>query len=372
MQFAYSLKTEILFGRGRIEELGKICAARGWKNGLLVCDPMLEKNGLGRRVASCSGGAVAGVFSEITPNPTVSSVDGCVARIEAQKAEFIIALGGGSSLDCAKAASVTANTGRSVRCFHSGGTPIQGPGLPILAVPTTAGTGSEVTNVAVLSDPEKGLKGPMASDFMFAKAALLDPALTLTVPPQVVASTGLDVLSHALEGYWSKGHQPICDAAAVYAAKLVFENLPAAYSNGADLDAKEQMCVASLLAGLAFGPPKTAAAHACSFPLTNLYHLPHGEACAFTLDALVRYNCETDGPRLEDFAHMVGFPSADSMADAIRALKERTGMRCTLAQAGIPLEEVPALARACQHPNLQNNPTPMTQARLEELFYSLA
>ncbi len=371
MQFRFALHTEIEFGCGKLKKLGDICQAHGWTNGILVCDPMFIDSGLADQVLGYADGNLCGVFSDITPNPTVESVDACARLIEEKNARFIAAMGGGSSMDCAKAASVVAFSGHDARFYHSGLGAIDHAGIPIIAIPTTAGTGSEVTNVAVLSDGERGVKAPMASDHMFAKVALVDPELTRTVPPQVVASTGLDVLSHALEGYWSVNHQPVCDAVAIYAAKLAFENLYRAYQDGNDMEAKEDMSLASLMAGIAFGQPKTAASHACSFPLTNLYHLPHGEACAFTLDALLRLNCETDGERLETFAKMVGFPNVDAMADAIHSLKVNMGMRYTLAQAGIADEDVPMLARLCRHPNLDNNPTKMSQERLVEMFLAM-
>ena len=371
MVFNYSMNVGIRFGNGSSEQLGNICREYGLSNGLLVSDPFFVGSGLAQEVIDKSEGALVCVFSDLQPNPTVESVNACVELLEKNDLKFIVALGGGSSLDCAKAASVAAHTGRKVQDFHSGGVRIAGSNIPVIAMPTTAGTGSEVTNVAVLSDAEKGIKGPMASDHMYAKLAIIDPLFTVSVPKSVTASTGLDTLSHALEGYWSVNHQPICDAYAIYAAKKVFENLEHTCSHLDDVRAREEMSLASLIAGLAFAVPKTAAAHACSFPLTNIYHIPHGEACAFTLDSLVLINCETERARLDALARMVGFASPEAMAAEIARLKEITGMRRTLAQAGIREEDVPELAARCKHPNLLNNPTEMTQERLIKMFMNL-
>jgi len=371
MDFSYSLKVEILFGKGKIDQLDQICKSHNLKNGLLVCDPMFAENGLAAKVVAFAPDTITCVFSDITPNPTVENVNACTQLIRDKNISFIVALGGGSSLDCAKAASVVAYTGHPVQYFHSQGGKVIEPGIPVLAVPTTAGTGSEVTNVAVLSDHKLGIKGPMASDFMYPKLAIIDPLLTLTVPAKVVASTGLDVLSHALEGYWSKNHQPICDAYAIYAAKIVFENLYRSYSDNQDIDAREKMCVASLIAGLAFAHPKTAASHACSFPLTNIYHIPHGEACAFTLDALIGINSEVDFSRINEFARMAGFTSPHEMQNKVTELKKKTGMCCTLMEAGIDIADLPKLVGACKHPNLLNNPVEMTEERLMNMFLSM-
>ncbi|MDR1518540.1 MAG: iron-containing alcohol dehydrogenase [Planctomycetota bacterium] len=371
MDFVYTLPVKIVFGGNKIEQLSGILGAAGLDGGLLVSDPAFRRNGLADRVIALSGGKIAGCFSELSPNPDVEEVECCVATVRESGAGFLVALGGGSSMDCAKAASVVAGTDRTVRHFHSEKGLIREPGLPVIAVPTTAGTGSEVTNVAVLTDAAKNFKGPMASDYMYVKLAIVDPTLTVSVPKQVTASTGLDVLSHALEGYWSRNHQPICDAMALYAADLVFKHLETAYRDGSDIGAREQMCVASLLAGLAFAHPKTAASHACSFPLTNVYHLPHGEACAFTLDWLIRVNAGAEGGRVEHFARKLGFADAAAMADRTLAMKKAMGMRYTLAGAGIAQADLEQLAELCKHPNLLNNPVEMTRERLLEMFESM-
>ncbi|MDR3078170.1 MAG: iron-containing alcohol dehydrogenase [Planctomycetota bacterium] len=372
MEFVYSLPVKIIFGRNRLESLADVCRGAGLQSGLLVCDSIFAKNGLAERTLAAAKGCLTGAFSELSSNPDVSEVDACAERIAGGGCRFLVALGGGSAMDCAKAASVVAGSGKPARHYHCEKGAIAGPGLPVIAIPTTAGTGSEVTNVAVLTDSGKGIKGPMASDWMYVKIALIDPLLTLSVPPQVTASTGLDVLSHALEGFWSRNHQPICDAAALPAARLVFENLQEAYDNGENAEARENLCLASLMAGLAFAHPKTAASHACSFPLTNVYHLPHGEACAFTLDSLTEINRRAEDGRLDRFAVQLGFSDALAMAGRIREMKKAMRMKCTLAEAGIPEGDLERLVESCRHPNLLNNPVEMTPELLLKMFRGLA
>ena len=372
MDFVYSLPIKIVFGRNKLEKLADILCDAGLADGLLVSDPVFVNNGLADKVLALSGGGLKGCFSRLSPNPDVEEVETCVGMVRSVGAKFLLALGGGSSMDCAKAAAAVAGMDKPVRSYHSENGALSGPALPLVAVPTTAGTGSEVTNVSVLTDGKKKIKGPMASDLMYARLAVVDPTLTLSVPPAVTASTGLDVLSHALEGYWSRNHQPICDALAIYAAGLVFKHLPDAYRDGGDIDAREWMCVASLMAGLAFAHPKTAASHACSFPLTNIYRLPHGEACAFTLDKLIEINAGAEGGRVESFARTVGFADARAMAARTLEMKKDMGMRCTLAEAGIGKADIGGLIAACRHPNLLNNPVEMTDERLHSLFASLA
>jgi alcohol dehydrogenase class IV len=371
MEWTYAQPVKLFFGSGRAESLAKILTDFDLTDGLLVSDPIFIKTGLASEIINYSQGRLVAVFSNITPNPTVKNVDDCAALIRDQKIRFVVALGGGSSLDCAKAASSVCMTLDSITAYHSEGRKLGKEHIPLIAMPTTSGTGSEVTPVAVLSDPERGVKAPLSSDNFYPLAAVVDPLLTLTVPPAVTASTGMDVLSHALEGFWSKNHQPICDAMALHAAQLVFEYLVMAYKDGNNLEAREKLSEASLTAGLAFGPPKTAGVHACSFPLTNIYHIPHGEACAFTLDAFIAINAEAEDGRLHKFAQMLGFNDAYQMADRTLEMKEMMNLKITLKDAGIPEDNLDELANLSQHPNMLNNPVSMDVEHILKMYMSL-
>lgn len=276
-------------------------------------------------------------------------------------------------MDCAKAAASVALTGDSIRKYHGTGISLPREHLPLIAVPTTAGTGSEVTCVSVLSDHANGKKAPIVSDGFYPEAAIVDPELTYTMPSAVTAGTGIDVLSHALEGYWSIGHQPVCDALAVHAAQLVFRYLYRAYQNPKDEEAREKMCEASVTAGLAFTLPKTTSSHACSFPLTNIYHIPHGEACGLTLDYFTRINAHgTGGERVEMLAKSLGFSDADEMADEIYALKKKMGLRCDLKDFRLNEDQIGELVRISRHPNLYNNPVEITDEMLDKMYRILA
>lgn len=371
MNWNYSQPVKIIFGNNKIEELHDIFNSLGLKKGILICDPIFKSNGLMDKILDFSAGLLVETFYDITPNPTVDSVDSCAAIMREKNIEFAVALGGGSSLDCAKAACSVCKTPYSIADFHSGSRKLGSEHIPLIAIPTTSGTGSEVTPVAVLSNPHSKVKAPLVSDNFFPSHAIIDPALTLTVPAQVTASTGMDVLSHALEAFWSLNHQPICDALALHAAKLVFKYLPIAYADGSNLEAREKMSEASLIAGLAFGLPKTAGSHACSFPLTNLYHIPHGEACAFTLDAFTRINAEAEDGRLHEFARAAGFENAYKMADVILEMKKAMKLKITLKDAGIPEENLEELSRLSQHPNMLNNPVKMNVESILKMYESL-
>lgn len=371
MNWEYVQPVRIRFGKGMSRKLADVAGELGYKKGFLVSDSFFIQNGLAEKLASDSRGVIVGIYGDVSPNPETKEVDACAAQIRASGADFVIALGGGSALDCAKSASVMALCGDSIVKYHNTGVAVPKEHLPIVAIPTTSGTGSEVTCVSVLSNHEAGIKGPIVSESFYPVLALIDPELTYTTPKRVTASCGIDVLCHAVEGFWSKGHQPICDALALHAAKLVFEYLERAYENPLDEEAREKMSEASVIAGLAFTLPKTTASHACSFPLTNLYRIPHGEACGLTLDYFCRINRPTENYRLDGFCRELGFADADAMADEIAALKRRLGLRTDLREFDLTDEDKHALAAASRHPNLFNNPVDISEEMLYEMYVSL-
>lgn len=375
MNWEFNLPVRLVFGSGKRKEIKKYIDDIGGKNGVLVCARSFAKNGLADEFVEMSGGAIKGVFSDVRPNPTTDNVDSCVKLMRELGADFAIALGGGSPMDCCKAACAIARGKDSIRAYHSGGKAINpDETIPMIAVTTTSGTASEVTNISVLTDLSLKLKNPMNDPAMYPKIAVIDPELTLTVPPQITASTGLDVLSHAVESYWATINQPICSACSIYSARLVFEWLERAYNNPDDLTAREKMAEASIVAGVAFSHPRTTGSHACSFPLTNIYGVPHGEACAFTLDYFIRFNADnadSDG-RIRALARDCGFDSAYAMADEIMAMKKRMGMKTTLAEIGCTTQEqIKELTEKSMSMLMTRNPIPLTEENIFEMYNSL-
>ena len=366
----YSQSTKIIFETGAMKRIAEILDENRLKNGVLVADPFFAKSGLADRIVENAQGKLIAVFSEVEPNPTVFNVNACADLLRDVEAEFVLALGGGSSMDCAKAAATlcTLPAGANIRTYHGTGVALPETHLPLICVPTTAGTGSEVTGVAVLSDPELGKKAPIGCPNFYASYALIDPELTISVPAKVTAATGLDVLCHAIEGYWSTGHQPICDACAVHALHLVFDYLPRVVADGTDIEAREKMCEASVIAGLAFNLPKTTSSHACSFPLTTMFHIPHGEACALTIDYFARVNKDAQGGRVQTLAHYLGFRDVDEMADRIAEMKREFGLRTDLKDFRMDDETFEKLIAASHHPNMLNNPVEITDEILRDLY----
>ena len=373
MSWDYIQPVNIKFGEGMLGRMKEIAEEMGLKKGILVSDPFFAQNGLADRLMKENEGLLVCMYSQISPNPEVTEVDACAALMKEKEVEFTVALGGGSALACAKAASTICFTEDSIRKYHGTGVELPKKHLPIIAIPTTAGTGSEVTCVSVLSDHELGKKGPINNNNFYPAVALIDPELTYTLPPYMTASCGIDVLCHAVEGFWSKGHQPICDALALHASELVFENIRTVYNDPQNKEARARMAEASVIAGLAFTLPKTTSSHACSFPLTNILHIPHGEACGLTLDYFARINAAdpVEGPRINRFAQKLGFKDMNDMADAIAQLKKDLKLRTDLKEFNLTDEQVAELVRGSKHPNMLNNPVEITEEMLDKMYQSM-
>lgn len=375
MQWEFNLPVKLVFGSGKRNDLAKYIDEIGGSRGVLVCGNSFCKNGVADEFLRLGGGKIVEIFSDIRPNPTTDNVNDCVRLMREVDADFAVALGGGSPMDCCKAACAIVRGDDKIEPYHSLGKPISAKeAIPMIAVTTTSGTASEVTNISVLTDINKNLKQPMNDPVMYPKIAVIDPELTLTVPPQVTASTGLDVLSHAIESYWSTLNQPICSACSIYAARLVFEWLEKAYTEPENLTAREKMAEASIVAGVAFSHPRTTGSHACSFPLTNIYGIPHGEACAFTLDYFVKFNAkhaDSDG-RLDALAKDCGFDSAYEMADEISAMKKRMGMRSRLSEIGCTSDEqIAELTKKSMSMLMKRNPIELSESDIGEMYNKL-
>lgn len=375
MQWEFNLPVKLVFGSGKRSDLAKYIDEIGGSRGVLVCGNSFCKNGVADKFLSLGGGKIVEIFSDIRPNPTTDNVNDCVRLMREVDADFAVALGGGSPMDCCKAACAIVRGDDNIEPYHSLGKSISAKeAIPMIAVTTTSGTASEVTNISVLTDINRNLKQPMNDPAMYPKIAVIDPELTLTVPPQVTASTGLDVLSHAIESYWSTLNQPICSACSIYAARLVFQWLEKAYTEPENLTAREKMAEASIVAGVAFSHPRTTGSHACSFPLTNIYGIPHGEACAFTLDYFVKFNAkhaDSDG-RLDALAKDCGFDSAYEMADEISAMKKRMGMRSRLSEIGCTSDEqIAELTKKSMSMLMKRNPIELSESDIGEMYNKL-
>jgi alcohol dehydrogenase len=366
----YRHPTEIVFGEGEAERLGSYMEELGLEKALLVTSPGFVRRGGAAEIAARSKGRIVAVASEVEPNPTVENAESCARIAREAGAECLVAVGGGSAMDCAKAVGVMLHDGCPAADLISGHQ-IRGM-LPLVAVPTTAGTASEVSSGAVLSRKDLGVKKVFSSPALFPRLAVVDPVLTYSCPPDLTAASGFDVLAHALDALGNVKAQPFTDLFAVEAAALAFANLRAAYADGRNASARAAMARASVAAGMAFSQTGTTGSHACSYALTAKYGLPHGEACAFTLDFWFQANAAAR-PELEAFSRRIGFDGAGALCEEIRRLKEDLGLRTTLSAAGIPPEAAAELAAgAMAAANMKVNAAVLSLAEVEEMFRSRA
>jgi len=361
--FLYAQPVRIRFGEGKYAELDEVLCELGCKRAFVVCGRHFQARA--ERLAA-ENKRIVGLFSEVEANPQLAGAILAARLAAAAGAQVIVGIGGGSVIDTAKFAAAISCDPDGGLLYYRGEKPFPARPLDVVAVPTTAGTGSEVTQVSVISHEAE--KRTMNHPVFMPKAAIVDPLLCEGTSPYTTMITGLDAMAHALEGYWSIHHQPIPDLMAVEAVRLILEHLEAAYGNGADREARSALSLASLLGGLSFALPKTAGCHACSYPLSEIWHLPHGEACAFTLDSFVRLNADE---RLETLCRRAGLSGTEELAERIRAFKKLAGLKTRLSDLGENVD-VRELARAsAAHPLMQNNPGRPDEAALTALFEAL-
>ncbi len=368
----FYLNTEVCFGSntilgGDVSVLNEKLKEMKIEKALLVIDPIFVSNQICDLLTKTIDAKTV-VFSQVTPNPTLDEVTLATNLAKENDCQAVVGFGGGSSLDIAKVVASHFFATNELEEYFYGKSKYSEKCLPLILVPTTSGTGSEVTFVSVLTNTKTHEKIPMGHKNFSAKYAIVDPTLTTSMPKTVTANSGMDVLSHSLEAFYSINHQPTTDALALHSAGLVFDFLERAYADGNDLEAREKMSEASVVAGLAFALPKTAGAHACSYPLTTVYKMPHGEACSFTQSEFVRINAKVENGRLNTFAKKLGFKDAYAMADKIDQMKKTFGMKMTCKQANIEQKDLKELSKLCQHPNLTLNPVKMNEQDVYEMF----
>jgi len=352
---SYRLPTEILFGDGVVVELGPRLRDLGLKRPLLVTDPGVHAAGLADRpLASLQAAAIdCPVFADVPSDPPTTVAEAVADRLRAEAHDAVIGFGGGSALDVAKAAAALA-TNDGPATAYVGRERLGVDPLPFVALPTTAGTGSEVTIWSVLTDPASGSKVSIGSFRMMARLAVLDPELTLGLPPAITAATGMDALSHAVESYGSVWNHAIAEGMALQAVDLVGRHLRRAVRGGVDLDARRGMLMASLIAELAANSTRLGLCHALALPLGARHHVPHGLACALLLPAVVAYNTPAEPERYAEIARRLG---GDHAADAIARLRSDIGIEGGLTTWGVGPDDFEALTTtAMRSDNVLANP----------------
>lgn len=336
--FSYYMPVSIEFGFGIAKELDQYITG---KNIMIISDPFLYENGLAQEIGNSLTDKSVAYFSAIEPNPSCATVDKAAEAAREHQADCIIGLGGGSAMDVSKVVSGLVNDGGSIYDYYSGGTKkFSKRKLELLCIPTTAGTGSEVTNVGVFTNQKTGVKSPMLSDQFWADYAIIDPELTYTLPPKVTASTGMDAFCHAIEAYWNKQSQPISDFLAMDAMKLILENIKTAFDEPDNKTARGNMLEASTIAGVAFSQTRTTGIHALSFSLTADFGVSHGMACALTLPSFINLCAELESTKLQHLVEYLGFSNMYDLANHIEKLMEYMQIPTRLSQVGVTENDI--------------------------------
>ena len=320
--YQFQTPTKIISGIDSTAEIIKELNALHAKKVLLITDPGLVQAGVAQQVVEMLKQAAVEVeiFDAVEPDPSIQVATKAAEMAKNVKANVLIALGGGSAIDTAKSAALLVTNGGYLKDY-AGVNKVVKPILPLIAVPTTAGTGSEVTIFAVMSDPEKQEKFTISSALIAPAVAVLDPLLTLKLPPSVTAFTGMDALTHAIEAFTSSIAQPATDALALSAIKLILKHLPVAVGRGDNIMARDGMLQASLLAGIAFNNAFLGLAHAIASPLGGHFHVPHGLANAVMLPYVMEYNLPTAVRRYAEIGRALGL---QAVGDTPRAVAEKT------------------------------------------------
>jgi len=369
---------KIILGQNTVKNVGDEAKALGGSRAIIVTDPGIVSAGYAQTVEEALHAAKieGGIFDKVIPEPPARVVTECGKMIREGKYNIVIGLGGGSSLDIAKGAAIMAtNPGTIVD--YAGIDLVPKPGLPKILIPTTAGTGSETSRSLVVID-EQNIKRSIASSFGISDVAILDPLLTLSMPPNVTANTGMDALVHAIESYVSATTTPFAEILAIEAISLIAHNLPLAYSKGSNLIARYNMLLAASIAGLAFASSRLGIVHGLAYVIDTEYHLPHGRANAIMLPHVMDFNKTGNLAKFAKIAEAMGenvgslsvYEAAGKSVEAVKNLLGAVQVPFRLSQYGIPRDHLPKLVEGGmkQARLFVPNPRDVTQEDLKRIY----
>lgn len=373
---SYVAPPQTIVGAGVRERAGELLAGLRARHALIVADPALDDLGVADNLTDILGrhDVAADVYSDIKPNPTVADIDRCGAVAREMGCDAIVGLGGGSALDVAKGVALTAAEGWSFEELLERGRPPRR--LPKLLLPSTSGSGSEVSQAIVVTDESGHRKMGLHAPWVVADVAVVDPELTASMPPWVTADTGLDAFIHALEALLAANASAPSDALAVKACSIIWRGLPVAFADGDDIAARLEMCTGAMLAGMAFTWSGLGAIHALAYPLTLRHGLSHGRANAVMLPHVLRYTFATVPGSTAAVAAALGLDagrewSGDELADELVAFVRCFGVSVHLRDAGVEMDALADMAAEAVRPNkrlLATNPCPLTERDVISIY----
>ena len=364
LNFNFHIPTRVVFGEGILKEITKELDALKIRQALVVADVSLKDTSMVKSLLAILGGRGAGLFGEAIPESSLEVVTRGSEAFRAAKADGIISIGGGSTMDTAKAIAILAKKGKKdIREFFGVGK-IGEAITPHIAIPTTSGTASEVTMFATIKDPASRRKNLIADPNLIPPVAILDPLLTIGLPPALTTATGMDALSHAIESFHARFYEPISDGLAAQAIRLIVEYLPRCAQKPDDVEARGMQAVASTMAGMAFQNALVGCVHGMAHALGGMYGLHHGLANAILLPHGMRFNMPVSAPRYRLVAEAFGLgikgksdPEIGEMtAQAVADFSRRLGLPQKLSEVGIPKDHLEEVARvAVDDPAMKSN-----------------
>ncbi len=376
--YSFKIPQNIEFGIGSLRKLPEILKSNGSNHVFVISDRGLESIGVVKKVTDIieAAGIKFTTYLDVLPNPTIDIVNDCATAYKASGATSMISLGGGSPIDVAKAVGVLANFGGKITDYE-GNHKVPGPVVSTIAIPTTAGTGSEVTASAVITDEERNYKFTVFSYEMLPTYAILDPELIMTAPASIAAACGLDALIHAMEAYLSRNATPFSDSMAEKAMELIGANLRKFVANRQDQEAACGMMAGSNFAGISFAFARLGNIHAMSHPVSAYFHVPHGVANSILLPTVMEFNALADSGRYEKIYKYIkedtfavdGF-TPSMLVDEIRKLNVDLKIPASLSEVGVTKESIEAMAQdAMKSANVLANPRQTSLKDMIELYH---
>jgi alcohol dehydrogenase class IV len=377
----FSIPPTVITGAGASEKVGEQAKRLGATNALIITDPGIAKIGYADQIAKHlhNSGVANSIFSDVTPDPTLQNVTDGLKQYLAENCDVIVSIGGGSAIDCGKGIAIKL-TNDGEFADYMGVDKIPNPGAPSIVIPTTGGTGSEVSKVTVITDTARNVKMMLSSACLLASVALVDPLLSLTTPPHLTAAVGVDALTHAIEAYISKRAQPLTDALALKAIGLISGSLRQAWADGENIPARTDMMLGASIAGMAFSNSSVALVHGMSRPIGAYFHIHHGLSNAVLLLDVMEFSVVGAPQRFADIAKAMGEPidglslmqQADTAISAVERLVNDVQMP-RLGEIDIDkdkfeqiLDQMAADAIASGSP--ANNPRQATQEEIVALY----
>ena len=371
--WSYHIPTKVIFGKKSLERITDVVKSFKPNRIMLVTGrKSMKKLGVTDRIIEYLKNRRVIIYNKVKQNPDITTVENGIRFLKDEKCDLVIGLGGGSAIDTAKAVSVLSKNQGPVDEYLFRKTKIADRGVPLIAIPTTAGTGTEVTQYASIIDETKKRKLSLSHEYIHPSIAIVDPTLTVTMPKFVTATTGLDALSQCIEAYWAKDRTPISDIFALNGIALVFNNLVNTFNHAENIAFREKMALAALFSGIAISITKTTIVHSVSYPLTTHFKISHGLACALTLPSFIRYNSKVVRQRICNIAQTIGAEGVEGLIRKTEELISSLEVPKRLGDVGIRRRDIELIIREGFRPDrVENNPKKVTKEDLRAILEDL-